>query len=195
MCSWRTGPRCRPPMTTARSRRCGRAGAAARGSASCAARPPASRTRRISPSPGWQRQPPRPRPRPRRAVPELAWCRWWSGVRRRPHLVATLPETVAKARKVEMMARADDAARAESDAITQVTASYADGRRRILVANSDGVLASDDQVRTRFAVTCVASGDTGLQTGIGGARAHDRVRVLRRASARGDRSAARPRAP
>ena len=35
--------------------------------------------------------------------------------------------------------------------------------------------------------TCVASGDTGLQTGHGGARSHDRVRVLRRAPARGDR--------
>ncbi len=79
--------------------------------------------------------------------------------------VVTLPETVSKARKVEMMARADAAARAESGSITQVTASYADGRRRILVANSDGVLATDDQVRTRFAVSCVASADTGLQTG------------------------------
>ena len=28
------------------------------------------------------------------------------------------------------------------------------------------MLATDDQVRTRFAVTCVASGDTGLQTGM-----------------------------
>ena len=82
-----------------------------------------------------------------------------------PHEVQTLPETVAKARKVEMLARADAAAREIAGSITQVTASYADGRRRFLVANSDGVLATDDQVRTRFAVTCVASGDTGLQTG------------------------------
>ncbi len=82
-----------------------------------------------------------------------------------PHQVATLPESVSKARKVEMLARADAAARDVAGAITQVTSSYADGRRRILVANSDGVLATDDQVRTRFAVTCVAASDTGLQTG------------------------------
>ena len=82
-----------------------------------------------------------------------------------PQSVTTLPETVSKQAKVEMLARADDAARSHSDAITQVTASYADGRRRFLVANSDGVLASDDQVRTRFVVSCVASADTGLQTG------------------------------
>ena len=57
------------------------------------------------------------------------------------------------------------AARAQSAAIKQVQAAYADGRRRILVANSDGVLAEDDQVRTRFTVQAVAAGDTGMQTG------------------------------
>ena len=46
-----------------------------------------------------------------------------------------------------------------------MSARYGDSRRRILVANSDGVLAEDDQVRTLFSVSCVASGDTGLQTG------------------------------
>lgn len=83
-----------------------------------------------------------------------------------PHTVAELPETVAKARKIELLERADAAARGVSDSIRQVSVSYADGRRRILVANSDGVLATDDQVRTRFAVSAVASGDTGLQTGM-----------------------------
>ena len=50
-------------------------------------------------------------------------------------------------------------------AISQVSASYGDSRRRILVANSDGLLAGDDQVKTFFAVSCVATGDTGMQTG------------------------------
>src|SRR4029079_4036530 len=84
----------------------------------------------------------------------------------KPHEVLTLPGSVEKARKIEMLQRDDHTARAESEAIRQVTASYADSRRQILVANSDGVLATDDQVRTRFAVSCVASGDTGLQTGM-----------------------------
>jgi TldD protein len=82
-----------------------------------------------------------------------------------PNAVTVLPETVAKATKVELLQRADAAARSSGDAIRQVSAAYADGRRRILVANSDGVLATDDQVKTRFAVSCVAVGDTGLQTG------------------------------
>ncbi|MCU1430599.1 MAG: microcin-processing peptidase 2 [Actinomycetia bacterium] len=83
----------------------------------------------------------------------------------RPHDVVVLPETVDKRRKVELLARADAAARAEGNSITSVTASYADSRRRILVANSDGLLTGDDQVRTRFMVQCVATGDTGMQTG------------------------------
>jgi TldD protein len=82
-----------------------------------------------------------------------------------PHDIAVLPETVDKRRKVELLARADSAARRESSSITSVTASYADSRRRILVANSDGLLTGDDQVRTRFMVQCVATGDTGMQTG------------------------------
>jgi TldD protein len=76
-----------------------------------------------------------------------------------------LPESIAKERKVELLSRADAAAREQGDAIGSVTASYADARRRIAVANSDGLFASDDQVRTRFSVQCVATGDTGLQTG------------------------------
>jgi TldD protein len=83
----------------------------------------------------------------------------------RPNPVAVLPEDVAKARKVELLARADDAARSQGSAITQVTARYGDSRRRILVANSDGLLTEDDQVRTLFSVMAVASGDTGMQTG------------------------------
>jgi TldD protein len=83
-----------------------------------------------------------------------------------PHEVAIAPEDVPKARKVELLRRADDAARGRGDAISQVSASYADARRRILVANSDGLLAEDDQVRTRFFVQCVAVADTGMQTGM-----------------------------
>ncbi len=79
--------------------------------------------------------------------------------------VETPPETVAKAAKVELLKRADEAARSAGGAIVQVSAGYGDSRRRILVANSDGLLAEDDQVRTLFRVNAVASGDAGMQTG------------------------------
>jgi TldD protein len=83
----------------------------------------------------------------------------------RPHEAAILPESVEKRRKVELLTRADAAARAEGASITSVTASFADSHRRFQVANSDGLLAGDDAVRTRFMVQCVATGDTGMQTG------------------------------
>jgi len=83
----------------------------------------------------------------------------------RPNEVTLAPESVSKAAKVELLLRADDAARSAGSAIRQVSAYYGDSRRQILVANSEGVLAGDDQVKTRFAVSAVASGDTGLQTG------------------------------
>jgi TldD protein len=83
-----------------------------------------------------------------------------------PHDVRVLPEGVEKARKVDLLTRADAAARDVGDSVRQVSVGYADGRRRILVANSDGLLTEDDQVRTRFMVNCVAVGDTGMQTGM-----------------------------
>jgi TldD protein len=84
---------------------------------------------------------------------------------RRVNAVKVYPETIEKARKVELLQLADQAARATGSAITQVSAGYGDSRRRILIANSDGLLADDDQVRTLFRVNAVATGDTGMQTG------------------------------
>ena len=82
-----------------------------------------------------------------------------------PNVIEIYPGDVPKARKVELLTRADDVARSQGGAISQVSASYGDSRRRILVANSDGLLAGDDQVKTFFAVSCIATGDTGMQTG------------------------------
>lgn len=75
------------------------------------------------------------------------------------------PATVGKSAKVELLRRVDDAARSAGAAIAQVSAGYSDGRTRILVANSDGLLARDERVRTLLRVSAVANGDTGMQTG------------------------------
>ena len=83
----------------------------------------------------------------------------------RPLTVRVPPEEVPKSTKVALLTAADAAARSAGSAITQVSARYGDGRRRILVADSDGLFTSDDQVRTLFSVSCVATGDTGMQTG------------------------------
>ncbi|MDE0652541.1 MAG: TldD/PmbA family protein [bacterium] len=82
-----------------------------------------------------------------------------------PNEVTVAPDAVAKARKVALLQLADEAARAEGSAISQVACLYGDSHRSILVANSDGLLASDEQVKTLFSVSAVAVGDTGMQTG------------------------------
>jgi len=84
----------------------------------------------------------------------------------KPRAATTLPSSVPKSTKVDLLLRADDAARSAGRAIVQASAGYGDSRRRILVANSDGLLVGDDRVRSRLSITCVASGDSGLQTGV-----------------------------
>jgi TldD protein len=70
-----------------------------------------------------------------------------------------------KARAVQLLQRANENARAGGSQIRQASAGWGRIERRILVANSDGLLATDEATRTRFGIQCVASGDTGLQTG------------------------------
>jgi TldD protein len=79
--------------------------------------------------------------------------------------VQRYPDTVAKTDKVALLQRMNDTARSAGGSIAQVSAGYGDSRKRILVANSDGVLASDEQTRTLVRVTVVADGDAGMQTG------------------------------
>ena len=79
--------------------------------------------------------------------------------------VKVAPDGVEKSRKVELLKRVDAAARAVNASIVQVSAGYGDSRRRILVANSNGVLSADEQVRTLLRVSVVATGDGGMQTG------------------------------
>ncbi len=75
------------------------------------------------------------------------------------------PGRVSGGRKVDLLKLADETARAEGGAIRQVACGYGDSRRRIMVADSEGLLATDEQVKTFFGVSCVALGDGGMQTG------------------------------
>jgi TldD protein len=75
------------------------------------------------------------------------------------------PATGSKSDALELLQRADEAARGSGDSISQVQAGFGTSRRRVLIANSEGLLAGDEQSRTRFTVSCVALGDTGMQTG------------------------------
>jgi TldD protein len=75
------------------------------------------------------------------------------------------PTRGSKGETLELLRRADEAARSAGGAISQVQASCGLSNRRVLIANSDGLLAGDEQSRSRFSVSCVATADTGLQTG------------------------------
>jgi TldD protein len=86
-------------------------------------------------------------------------------LRAHPSVAQIEPGDVSKAKKIELLLQADDVARSEGSSITQVQVALGDSTRRFVVANSEGVFASDHQVRTRFNVSCVATGDTGMQTG------------------------------
>jgi len=79
--------------------------------------------------------------------------------------VTHYPDTITKAAKVDILRRVDEAARASGSAIVQVSAGYGDSRKQVLIANSEGVLAEDEQVRTLLRISAVANGDAGMQTG------------------------------
>ena len=83
----------------------------------------------------------------------------------RPNTIERDPDSVAKAAKVELLERMNEAARSYGSEIVQVSAGYGDSRKQVLVANTDGVLTDDEIVRTLLRVSAVADGDTGMQTG------------------------------
>ena len=69
----------------------------------------------------------------------------------------TLPSVDADINaKVELVMRADRAARAYDPRIKEVRTSYADELRNILVVGSDGTLAEDSQPLARLNVSCIA---------------------------------------
>src|SRR5437762_6722857 len=85
----------------------------------------------------------------------------------------TLPSVDAEiTAKVELVMRADSAARAYDPRIKEVRASYADELRHILVVGSDGTFAEDSQPLARMNVSCIAKTDASSARGSsgGGAR-------------------------
>jgi len=81
----------------------------------------------------------------------------------------TLPSVDAEIRsKVELVMRADQAARAYDSRIKEVRASYADELRNILVIGSDGTFAEDSQPLARLNVSCIAKTETASARGSAG---------------------------
>jgi TldD protein len=70
--------------------------------------------------------------------------------------------------KLDLVFRADRAAREYDPRIVQVRASYADEIRRILVVGSDGTLAEDLQPLSRMSVFCIAKQNSNSSRGTAG---------------------------
>lgn len=58
--------------------------------------------------------------------------------------------------KIALIREADEAARAYDSRIQQVVVNYADEMKRVLIVNSRGKIASDDQPLSRLSVFCIA---------------------------------------
>src|SRR4051794_10237619 len=83
------------------------------------------------------------------------------GVRHNLYPVLTAPTETAFTERVELVKRADRAARAYDPRIFQVQAAYADNLRYVMVATSEGVLTLDRQPLSRLSVSALARQNDG----------------------------------
>ena len=96
---------------------------------------------------------------------ERAEPRALTAVETTPQPIESRPEEVPAERKAALLRELDERGRGEGAEVTQVLASYAEARRQVTVANSEGLFTGDDRTRTRIGVQAVARrGDT-VETG------------------------------
>jgi TldD protein len=86
--------------------------------------------------------------------------------------VELAPEGVPAERKAELLRELDERARAAGGEVAQVQGSYAEGRRIVQVASSDGVHATDDRTRVRLGAQVVARRTDVVETGFETLGAH-----------------------
>jgi TldD protein len=88
------------------------------------------------------------------------------------------PEDVPPERKAALLRELDERARSRGREIAQFTSSYAEARRQVGVANSDGLLAGDDRTRTRIGAQAVARRGDAVETGAETLGAHRGFELL-----------------
>ena len=81
------------------------------------------------------------------------------------HPVQVAPASVSNREKVAVLKDGYFAAKAYSDAITQVSGTLMDVDHQILIASSEGLYAQDRQIRTRLNISAVAEINGETQTG------------------------------
>ena len=89
-----------------------------------------------------------------------------------------IPSSISLNKKIEVMKKGYKAAKDYNEEISQVSVSYLDKEQNILIANTEGLLVEDKRVRTRLAISSVASKDGENQTGFEGPGAHKGFEVF-----------------
>jgi TldD protein len=95
-----------------------------------------------------------------------------------PLPVKRRPEEVPAERKAELLRELDERARGRGAEIAQFTASYAEARREVALANSDGLITGDDRTRTRIGAQAVARRNGTVETGAETLGAHRGFELL-----------------
>ena len=81
------------------------------------------------------------------------------------HPIKVVPSTAQKSYKAELLKRGYFAAKEYHKDIVQVSANLLDVDHNILIANSEGLLTTDRQIRTRMMISAIASKNGENQTG------------------------------
>lgn len=81
------------------------------------------------------------------------------------HPIKVVPASVGNAYKIDYVREACKAAKDADDQISQVTGSFLEVDHKIMIANSEGLLAQDRQIRSRVRITSIASDGNENQTG------------------------------
>jgi TldD protein len=88
-----------------------------------------------------------------------------TAVETNPQPIAQPPGDVPAERKAALLRELDERGRASGADVAQLVASYAEARREVAVANSEGLYTSDDRTRSRIGVQVVARRGDAVETG------------------------------
>ncbi len=88
------------------------------------------------------------------------------------HNIKILPSEVSVEEKVDLLKRANKAARAYDNEIKQVMIGYQDYVQKIWLANSEGTYVQDTRVRTRLGINAVGANEVTKQSGFNGPGGH-----------------------
>ncbi|HET7122451.1 MAG TPA: TldD/PmbA family protein, partial [Solirubrobacterales bacterium] len=88
------------------------------------------------------------------------------------------PEEVPVERKAALLRELDERGRGQGGEVAQLSASYAEARRQVAVANSEGLLCGDDRTRVRLAAQAVARRGDSVETGMETLGAHRGFELL-----------------